>query len=157
MNPVPLTANYLLTSAVAGLAGVAALELAMGLLTRKGLTRGNMIVALGGLITRSRANAFGVGLVMHLLAGVGFALLYVWGMRASGVTHFPAVLAMGAGMGAVHGIFVSLMLVWVIAEHHPLEEFKEADLAIGLEHVVGHLAYGVTVGFVVGLASLLMH
>ncbi len=154
MNAENLGVNYLLTSAAAGLLGVAALELAMWLMTSNGLARGNMIVALGGLLTRSRTNAFRVGLAAHLLAGVVFALLYVWGLRAAGLTHFPTVLAAGVGFGVVHGIFVSLMLVWVIADHHPLEEFKDADLAIGLSHVAGHMAYGMTVGLVVGLVSL---
>jgi hypothetical protein len=50
-------------------------------------------------------------------------------------------------------MIVSLMLVWVIAEHHPLEEFREADLAIGLSHFAGHVAYGGAAGLAIGLLS----
>jgi len=49
---------------------------------------------------------------------------------------------------------VSLMLVWVVSEQHPLEEFREADLAIGLSHFAGHVAFGGVIGMVVGLFSL---
>jgi hypothetical protein len=55
----------------------------------------------------------------------------------------------------LHGIIVSLMLVWVVADQHPLEEFKEADLLVGLGHFAGHVAYGAVVGLIVGLSPLL--
>jgi len=146
--------SRLLTALVAGILGTAVMEFVMWLTSRTGPARGSMIVALGSLITGSRARAFQVGALVHFLAGVGFAVLYVWGMHACGFIHFPATLAIGVGFGIVHGMMVSLLLVWVVADHHPLEEFKEADLAIGLNHFVGHIAYGATVGLVVGLSSL---
>ncbi len=70
------------------------------------------------------------------------------------MTHLPGVLAAGAGLGALHGMVVSILLVWVIAERHPLQEFQGADFAIGLSHFIGHVAYGTVIGLVVGLASL---
>jgi len=63
-------------------------------------------------------------------------------------------LLFGLGVGFGHGMIVSLMLVWVVAEQHPLEEFQEADLAIGLSHLAGHVAFGGVVGLVVGLSPL---
>jgi len=146
--------NYLLTSAVAGILGVAAMELAMWLMTSNGLARGNMILALGGLLTGKRAHAFRTGLTVQLIAGVAFALLYLLGLRSFGMTHLPVVLVASAGFGVFHGLVVSLLLVWIASDHHPLKEFKGADLAIGLSHFLGHVAYGVTVGLVVGLTSL---
>lgn len=151
MPPEHQTLVYLVTPILAGLLGVLALEITMWLMTRNGLARGNMIVAIGSLFTRSRAHAFRNGLVVHLISGVIFAALYLWAMRSFGFTHFPAALAAGIGFGTVHGIMVSLMLVWVVSDHHPLEEFKGADLAIGLSHFLGHVAYGAAVGFIVGL------
>jgi hypothetical protein len=63
-------------------------------------------------------------------------------------------MMLGLGLGVVHGMLVSLMLVWVVAEQHPLEEFNEATFAIGLSHLVGHVVFGGVVGLVVGLAPL---
>ena len=51
-------------------------------------------------------------------------------------------------------MIVSLMLVWVVSNRHPLAEFKEADLLVGLSHFAGHVAYGAVVGLVVGLMPL---
>ena len=62
--------------------------------------------------------------------------------------------ALGIGVGFIHGLIVSLGLVWVVAEQHPLEEFNEAGMAIGLSHVLGHVVYGGIVGFVVGVSPL---
>ena len=66
----------------------------------------------------------------------------------------PALVLVGLGVGVLHGIVVSLMLVWIVADRHPLEEFKEADLLVGLSHFAGHAAYGAMVGLVVGLMPL---
>ena len=49
-------------------------------------------------------------------------------------------------------MIVSLSLVWVVAERHPLAEFRGADFAIGLCHLAGHLAFGAVVGLVAGFA-----
>jgi hypothetical protein len=70
-----------------------------------------------------------------------------------GYTAMPWSAALGVGVGFLHGLIVSLGLVWVVAEQHPLQEFNEAGMAIGLSHIVGHVAYGAIVGFVVGVSS----
>lgn len=146
--------KYLCTSLVAGVLGGVAMELVMWLIARAGLARGDMILALGSLLTRSRENAYRVGLVVHATAATGFALVYTLLMVTLGYTHLPLSLMLGLGVGALHGLIVSLMLVWVVADRHPLEEFKEADLLVGLSHLAGHVAYGAVIGLVVGLSPL---
>ena len=69
MNTGTFVSDSLLTPLAAGVFGVATMELIMWLLTRTGWARGNMIVAVGGLLTGKRDNAFRVGLALHLLAG----------------------------------------------------------------------------------------
>ena len=48
----------------------------MLLITRGGRIKGDMILALGSLITKSRENAYRVGLIVHATAAFGFALVY---------------------------------------------------------------------------------
>lgn len=146
--------KYLFTALLAGVFGGVAMEVVMWLITRAGLAKGDMILALGSLLTKSRDNAYRVGFVIHATAAIGFALVYALLMVTLGYTHLPLSLMLGLGVGVLHGLLVSLMLVWVIADHHPLEEFKEADLLVGLTHLVGHAAYGAVVGLVVGLSPL---
>lgn len=126
----------------------------MSLMTRGGLAKGNMIVALGGMVTRSRDNAFRVGLVLHVISAIGFAMVYAMMMLWLGATEMPAALIVGLGAGLFHGLIVSLMLVWVVAEGHPFDEYNEAGLAVGLSHLIGHVVYGAIVGLVVGVSPL---
>jgi len=140
------------TTLLAGLLGMVAMELAMWLITRSGWAQGNMIVALGSLFTRTRQNAFGVGLVAHTVAAVFFAELYLLGMLEFGLVGWPVSLFTGIGFGLLHGMVVTLTLVWIVADHHPLEEFQEAGLAVGVSHIAGHVAYGAVVGAVIGLS-----
>lgn len=146
--------KYLCTALVAGVMGGLAMEFVMWLISRAGLAKGDMILALGSLLTKSRENAYRVGFVIHATAAVGFALVYSLLMVTLSYTHLPASLMLGLAVGTLHGIIVSLMLVWVVSDHHPLEEFKEADLLVGVTHVAGHVAYGAMVGLVVGLSPL---
>ena len=71
-----------------------------------------------------------------------------------GYTHLPLSMMLGLGIGFFHGLVVSLALVWIVSERHPLEEFNDAGLAVGLSHLLGHVVYGGVVGVVVGLSSL---
>ena len=146
--------KFLYTSLVAGLLGGLAMELAMWLSSRLGLAKGDMILALGSLLTKTRENAYRVGLFVHVTAAMGFGLAYTLLMLTLGYTHLPTSLMLGLGLGALHGLLVSLGLVWVVADHHPLAEFKDADLLVGLSHFVGHVAFGAVVGLAVGLSPL---
>jgi len=146
--------KYLGTALIAGVLGGLAMEAAMWLIGRASSVKGDMILALGSLITKSRDNAYRVGLIVHATAAIGFALVYTLLMVTLGYTHMPLSMMLGLGVGVLHGLLVGLMLVWVVADQHPLEEFKEADLMVGLSHVVGHVAYGAVVGLVVGLSPL---
>src|SRR5690242_2325002 len=68
--------KYLFASLMAGVLGGLAMEGAMWLISRAGLARGDMILALGSLLSKSRDNAYRVGLVIHATAAIGFALVY---------------------------------------------------------------------------------
>lgn len=125
----------------------------MKLITRAEWARYDMIVAVGSMVTRTRENAFRTGTVIHIISAAGFALVYTLLMWKLGIAHFPTALFAGVAFGIVHGIIVSLMLVWIVAEQHPLVEFQEAGFAVGLVHFAGHVAYGAVVGLVIGIAA----
>jgi uncharacterized membrane protein YagU involved in acid resistance len=146
--------SYLLTALVAGVLGGIAMEAVMWIIARAGLARGDMILALGSMITKRRQGAYRVGLIIHVSGAFAFALLYTQLMETLGFTTLPSSLLLGLAAGFFHGLIVSLMIVWVVADQHPLEEFKEADLLVGISHVAGHVAYGAVVGLIVGLAPI---
>lgn len=146
-------ADYLLTSFFAGVAGIIAMEAVMWRIGQAQWAKGSMIIALGALITRRRENAFRTGLVLHVISATLFALLYTLAMDNLGLAQWPTALFVGTGFGVFHGIIVSLALVWIVAEQHPLEEFNEAGLAVGLIHFAGHVAYGAAVGLVIAVTA----
>lgn len=146
--------TFVVTALFAGVLGGAAMEAMLWLLGSAGWAKADMIVALGSLLTKARDNAWRVGAIVHGSAAIAFGVVYALVMLTLGYTAMPHSMMLGAGIGFVHGLIVSLGLVWVVAEQHPLEEYNEAGLAIGLAHIVGHVAYGLVVGFIVGISPL---
>jgi hypothetical protein len=146
--------SFLLTTIIAGVLGGLAMEVVLWVVGRGGWAKADMVVALGSLFTKSRANAWRVGAIIHAFSAIGFAMIYTLIFIALHNTAMPLCMMLGAGIGFVHGLVVSLGLVWVVAEQHPLEEFNDAGLAIGLSHILGHVVFGGVVGFVVGVAPL---
>jgi hypothetical protein len=41
----------------------------------------------------------------------------------------------------------------MVAEHHPLERFRDAGAEVAIAHMVGHIVYGLIVGFVIGFSG----
>ena len=161
MNAFLSSVSFLLTSVTAGALGGTAMVASMWLMARAGLFAGaweppprrSMIVAVGGLITKSRQSAFRVGMLVHSIFAITFAAGYLIVLRWLGATAMPKALFLGTGLGFLHGLIVSLALVWV-AESHPFEEYNETSLAVGVAHLAGHVVYGAVVGLVIGLTAL---
>jgi hypothetical protein len=153
--------SFLLTSVTAGVLGGAAMLASMWLMARAGLFAGeweppprrSMVVAVGGLITKSRASAFRVGMLVHCVFAIVFAMIYAVVLGWLGATALPAALVVGVTLGFAHGLVVSLGIVWV-ADGHPFEEYNETSLAIGVAHMAAHVVYGAVVGLVIGLMAL---
>ena len=146
--------TFIVTALIAGVLGGLAMEGVLWLIGRAGWAKADMVVALGSMFTKSRESGRRIGTILHIVSAIAFAIGYTLLMHALGATEMPWSAALGAGVGFLHGLIVSLGLVWVVAEQHPLEEFNEAGLAIGLSHIVGHVAYGGVVGLVVAIAPL---
>lgn len=154
MNPATTIAAFLVYAALAGLCGALAMTAAMKLVARSGWARDDMIEAVGSLFTRSRETARPVGLILHALSAIVFGQLYTVILIALGVSAWPQAFFSGVGFGVFHGLIVSLSLCWVVADQHPLEEFRRAGMSVALTHFIGHVAYGAAVGLVVGLAPV---
>ena len=154
MDPVQVITTYLIVSVMAGIAGGVAMTGVMALVGSSDVPGRSMVNAVGSLLTRSRENARLVGVLLHGISAVGYGLLYTILLMALNLTSWPSALFGGFGLGTFHGIVVSLALVWVIADQHPLEEYRETGPMVFLQHLAGHVAYGVVVGCVVAFAPL---
>jgi hypothetical protein len=154
MSPVTIVVNFLFYASLAGLLGAVAMTTAMQMLTRTRWARGNMVVAVGSLLTRSRENAQLVGAIMHLMSAVIFGVVYALLMMGLGLTGWPAAFFAGAGFGVFHGLIVSLSLCWIVADQHPLEEFRNVGVSVAVSHFIGHVVFGAVVGLCVAASPL---
>lgn len=154
MDPANLIVSYLFFSFFGGLLATAAFSGLLYFFERTHVTQGNMIIALGSLLTHSRERAAQVGLIIHLVSGVFFGLLYTWGLMAIGATSFGAVFLLGGLFGVLHGAVVAVGLVASISDFHPLPEFRKATWVVGFTHGLAHVVYGLVMGFVVASSGL---
>lgn len=155
-----------LASALAGgFAGTLVLTTALTTATALHLTRMDIPFLLGTAFTINRTRARVLGYLLHFVAGLLFALVYLALFRALG----QAGWRMGTAFGFVHALFAGTALVNVLLPAiHPRmgTPMSAADSAPLLEPpgfmllnygrgtpvvtVIGHLAYGAIVGAFVG-------
>ena len=145
--------TYTLT-AIAGVAATIVMAAVMYVFHWGSFAEADMIRALGSLVTKKEEDALIVGAAIHLVSGVIFSFLYIgtWSMLPlDGVQVF---LLFGVVSGAFHGLVVSFLLISVVAQRHPLERFQNAGIGVGVAHLLGHVAYGATVGAIAGTYHL---
>ena len=139
---------------LSGILGTGGMSLVMWLITRSGLANADMVRAVGSIYTRSYENALLPGIIMHFTAGIIFAFLYVLFLSLFSLGSVGAYIGMGAMTGVFHGLVVSFLIVVLVAEHHPIEQFQKAGSEVAVAHLVGHIIYGLIVGAVIGIAGI---
>ena len=72
-----------------------------------GFTRLTMAFILGTIVTGDRTRARGVGFLMHLASGLAFSILYALAFER----WQRATWRLGGGIGVVHGLFVSIVVL----------------------------------------------
>lgn len=155
--------SFLLSSIVSG---VIATTIMIAFLYLPRLWKGvyyDTVGALGAILfdtVDTRSSIIG-GLLLYV-GGMTFALFYGWYALMFLEGPFPAppyVVFFGSpletnlfyplfGMvaGFCHGIFITLILTFVITDHHPLAHYRQVYPLI-LSFIIGHTVYGATVMF----------
>lgn len=154
MHDLFLIIHFLLAAICAGIVGVLGMTLLMWLVTRLGLTNADMVRAIGSVFTKSNESAMVVGVLLHTVSGVVFAMLYMIGFGLLGIHTGLLYCLMGVVFGGAHGFVMSFILVSTVAQHHPMEEFREAGPSVAAAHFAGHIVYGLLVGLVVAMSGL---
>jgi len=145
--------NAFILTVLAGIVGTSGMSLAMWIITKSGLANASMIRAIGSMFTQSYDSSFGPGLIVHFISGILFAFLYVILISLFAPTSLAAAIGAGAMIGVFHGVAFGFLLVVTVAEHHPLEQFRNAGFEVAIAHFAGHVIYGILVGLVVGLTG----
>lgn len=147
----------------AGFLGTLCMYACMWGINRSGLAKANMPRALGSLITKNSETALWPGIAMHFTMGSILGVVYAMFLRLFPIAEFSmgplfgyqelmlgavfASTAFGLFAGVLHGLVVSAALIILIAERHPVPEFREAGFEVAGAHVAGHLVYGLAAGF----------
>jgi len=153
---------------IGGLAGTFVLTSLLRAATELRQTRIDLPFLLGTVVTADRQRAKLLGYVLHLVAGLLFSLVYYLGFVGLG----RAGWLLGAGFGAVHGLFAMTTLVNVLLPAiHPRmgSSLSSVDSTALLEApgflmlnygratpivtLIAHVLYGAIVGGFVSLAT----
>jgi hypothetical protein len=139
--------------AVAGIAATTAMVLVMYAIHAMKWANADMVRAIGSIYTRSYEMSLLPGLVSHYAIGIAFSFLYAMLIGVAPVSTGGGIVIIALLTGLVHGIVMSLFLAVMVAEHHPLPEFRSADVGVIGAHVAGHVVYGATLGICLALAG----
>jgi len=145
---------YVILTIIAGLIGTGGMTLAMWLINKSGMANADMVRAIGSIFTRNLDESLTPGLIIHFIVGSLIAFIYVILISLFAPTSVAATIGTGAMIGLFHGVAFSFLLVVAVAEHHPLEDFRNAGLEVALAHLAGHIIYGLLVGTVIGIAGV---
>lgn len=146
--------NAFILTALAGIVGTAGMSLVLWGISQTGLANAAMIRAIGSMFTRSYEDSLGPGFVVHFIAGIIIAFIYVALISLLAPESLAGTIAYGGMIGLAHGVAFGFLLVVAVAEHHPLEQFRRAGLEVAIAHLIGHVIYGVLVGAIVGLTGV---
>jgi uncharacterized membrane protein YagU involved in acid resistance len=143
-----------------GAAATAALSVVMGASQGLGWSRMSLPYLIGTMFASDRRRAMQVGFLVHAVVGLVFALGYALAFDACGRAG-PWV---GAGLGLLHGVFVLVVGVELLAAIHPrMATRHEGPVArrrleppgfLGLNYgrstpwvtLLAHVAYGAILG-----------
>lgn len=143
--------EFLLTSAIAGMVATAGATACVSMFTGFQLSASEMMQAIGSVFTRSLESSLLVGRILHFIAGIGFAMIYiiVMSMFPMGGPLWP--IGMGALIGLAHGFALSFVLVVTIAEHHPIPRYRSLGIGMAVAYIMAHVVYGMLVATTVVL------
>src|SRR5215217_8634267 len=152
MHMEPLSPHLL--TALSGFLGTTAMTALLWLLTGFRIADVDMVRAIGSLITRSLHKALLPGLLVHFGAGILFSYAYAYCLSIPTQSTMEGYTGLGAFLGFMHGLVVSIALIVLVAEHHPLQRFKKAGFQVALYHLLAHVLYGAVVGLTQGYFAL---
>lgn len=115
----------------------------------------DMLSAVGTLVTRNTEHhSRTIGLVIHMLAGVFFAFVYLIAAASLGFEPGRDFVYFGTIIGFAHGVIFSMVMTVLVAEHHPMERFREKGFTVVAAHAVAHIIYGFSIGAIATLMDL---
>jgi len=131
-----------LTAAIiAGFVGTAVMTGLMYMAPMMGMPKMNIIGMLGTMFTANEGAARVIGVILHFMMGIIFALIYAW-LWSVGIG--AATWWWGLLFGAVHGVAAMIMMPLMI-RMHPRPPAMQMGPMLMMGLLLGHLVFGLAV------------
>ena len=127
-----------LAAVVAGLVGTLIMTMIMKMAPKMGMPKMDIIGMLGSMFTDDTGSAKKMGLFLHLMMGVVFAIIYALLWQA-GIGSISWVW--GLIFGFVHALVIAVMLP-IVMRMHPRPPAMEGGIMTIMGLIIGHLAFG---------------
>lgn len=126
---------------IAGLDATVVMTLLMYAAPRMGMPKMDIIGMLGSMFTTGKRTATGIGLVVHFMMGVAFALVYAytWSIGIGSVG-----LLWGLIFGIAHAV-VAIVMMPLMMRMHPRPPAMQGGPKTILGQVMGHAVFGLVV------------
>ena len=84
----------------------------------------------------------------HFVFGIIFAFIYTLVLKTiPGIIKYSfSFLVAGAALGFIHGIVFALILLILVAEHHPVQKYRELGFGGAIYYFLAHIVYGLVFG-----------
>jgi hypothetical protein len=135
---------------LAGIIATAGMTGFLWIMDKTGKINANMVRALGSALTRSIDTSFVPGIIIQFLSGIMFAFIYIYALHLLQLNNVYSYMLAGSIIGFGHGFAFSFIMV-ILAEHHPVEKFKNAGFQVAIIHFIAHIVYGFLIGLIAGL------
>jgi hypothetical protein len=139
---------------VFGLVGTGVMTLVLYLISQIGAQSVAQVKGIGSAIPTPSGGSLVPGTAVHIAVGLIFGLVYLALGRQFAYLVPGALLGLGAGVGFVRGIVVSIVLGLIAFDREPLNRMNEAGPAVGIVHVIGNVIYGLCVSVLFGLSAI---
>ncbi len=128
----------------AGLIGTAIMTMLMYSAPMMGMPKMDIMGMLGTMVTPRKETATGLGLVIHFMMGVIFALIYafLWRLGIGSATWLWGLI-----FGAVHGVIAIVMMPMMLRMHPRPPVIASGPMTMAGQ-LMGHLVYGLIVALV---------
>ena len=126
---------------IAGVAGTIVMTLLMMMAPMIGMPKMDIIGMLGSMFSANSGSAKGIGLILHFMMGIIFAIIYalIWSFGLGSATWL-----WGLVFGFIHGLIIS-MIMPMMMKMRPRPPAMTAGAKTMMGQIMGHLLFGLIV------------
>ncbi len=136
-----------------GLIATAVMTILLYAVGQSGVSSVASVKAIGSAIPTPSGASLVPGALVYIAAGLLFGVVYLALGRNFAYLEIQPLLGLGALVGIARGLAVSIVLGLIAFNQDPLAHAIRSGFWVGLWHVVGSVAYGLTLSILFGVST----